>query len=315
MPGLTKRIKIINMRGGDQTTDPPPDDKQKIINDALEKAKEAKLKAIAGKKKIGDAAIKLARALPKGVAQHVFPKVVGVYMKAVNSWLENKKGVMGVNFADPESDVSEQAPILAKRLLKEAHGWSKLVNDPDFQEAVEIVTELVRELLKEEIAPLLQDFNEVAAPKIEKLLTKNIETIEKKGAKMIRTAGDLVNDGIETAFPPIKAVNAAGSIVANMLTAIDVGSKVGLSTLEQYADAQQELLGKESGGPVLSAIRTFKKVRAAKERLSEKINKLTDKLNSGQMTGSVGGRKKTRKTRRKRRRKKRTKKRALKKRH
>ena len=41
------------MRGGDPTTDAPSDDKQKIINDALEKAKLAKLQAIQNKKNSG----------------------------------------------------------------------------------------------------------------------------------------------------------------------------------------------------------------------------------------------------------------------
>ena len=343
MPGLTKRIqKIIDMEGGT---------KEAEANKPIT-TEDSEVKVDDNKKNLDESMPKLLKSLPKGVVMEIFPKLVGTYMKAVNHWIENKQGVLGINFSDPNANVSEQAPRMAQALLKEARGWVKTVNDPDFEEAVTIVTELVRTLLKEEISPLLDDFTEVAMPKIQVLIDKNLDTLEKKGAKMARTAGDIVNDAGETALPPLKAVNAASNVIANMLTAIDVGGKVGLTTLEQWADAQQEMMGKQSGGPLMSAIRSYKKFKKAKEDISEKIHNLAAKLESGQMTGQVpgsqlpqqlpqqipqqlpqqlpqqipqqlpqqlqqGGRKKTKKRRKRRKRKtkKRTKKRALKKRH
>ena len=111
-----------------------------------------------------------------------------------------------------------------------------------------------------------------------------------------------------------------------ILTDLDVGGKVTLSGLEQAAEIQTEMMGKESGGPLMTIARTYKKVKNAKDKFAEKIHNLSSKLESGQMLGnspqvpktpiqtSVGGRRKT-KRRKKRKRKKRTKKRALKKRH
>ena len=276
------------------------------------------------KKNLDEALPKLIKSLPKGVAMSIGPKLIGTYFKAVNHWLENKQGVLGINFSDKTANVSEQAPKLAKALLNEARGWVKTVNEPEFEEAVEIITELVRDLIKKEIAPLVDDFVETAMPKVKKLADQQIETIEKKGSKLGRTFADIGNDSLEVAFPPMKVVNAASNIVANILTAIDVGGKVTLSGLEQAAEIQSEMMGKESGGPLLTIARTYKKVKNAKDQFAEKIHNLSSKLESGEMLGKApplpdtpvksGGKRKT-KRRRKKTRKKRTKKRALKKRH
>ena len=321
MPGLTKRIqKIIDMEGGT---------KEEEINKPIT-TEESEVKVDDNKKNLDEALPKLMRALPKGVVMQIAPKILGTYLKAVNHWLENKKGVLGINFVDETANVSEQAPVLAKALLKEARGWVKTVNEPEFEEAVEIITELVRDLIKKEIAPLLDDFVETAMPKVKKLADEQLETIEKKGSKLGRTFADIGNDSLEVAFPPLKVVNAASNIVANILTAIDVGGKVTLSGLEQAAEVQTEMMGKQSGGPLLTMARTYKKVKQAKDNFAEKIHNLSSKLESGQMIGNApqvpkspelpvtsGGRRKTKRRRktRRRKRKKRTKKRALKKRH
>jgi hypothetical protein len=169
MPGLTKRIqKIIDMEGGAVVV-APPQIKENQIGQDNEK-----------KKNLDEALPKLIRSLPKGVAMSIAPKLIGTYLKAVNHWLENKRGVLGINFSDETANVSEQAPILAKTLLKEARGWVKTVNEPEFEEAVEIITELVRDLIKKEVAPLMDDFVETAMPKIKKLADEQLDTIEKK---------------------------------------------------------------------------------------------------------------------------------------
>ena len=281
------------------------------------------------KKNLDEALPKLIKSLPKGVAMSIAPKLIGIYFKAVNNWLENKQGVLGINFADTNANVSEQAPKLAKALLNEARGWVKTVNEPEFEEAVEIITELVRDLIKKEISPLVDDLVETAMPKLKKLADEQLEIVEKKGSKLGRTFADIGNDSLEVAFPPMKVVNAASNVIANFLTAIDVGGKVTLSGLEQAADIQTEMMGKESGGPLMTIARTYKKVKNAKDKFSEKIHNLSSKLESGQMLGNaptvptvptvpnkpkIGGKRKT-KRRRKKTRKKRTKKRALKKRH
>ena len=86
----------------------------------------------------------------------------------------------------------------------------------------------------------------------------------KKISKLGRTFADIGNDSLEVAFPPMKVVNAVSNVVANFLTAIDVGGKVTLSGLEQAADIQTEMMGKESGGPLMTIARTYKKLKMQK---------------------------------------------------
>jgi hypothetical protein len=279
MPGLTKRIKkIIDMEGGT---------KELETNNPTHTVSEESKTVSENKKNLDEALPKLIKSLPKGIAMSIAPKLIGIYFKAVNRWLENKQGVLGINFSDPNATVSEQAPKLAKAFLDEARGWVKTVNEPEFEEAVEIITELVRDLIKKEVSPLVDDLVETAMPKLKNLADEQVEILEKKGAKLGRTFADIGSDSLEVAFPPMKVVNAASNVIANFLTAIDVGGKVTLSGLEQAADIQTEMMGKESGGPLMTMARTYKKVKTAKDEFAEKIHNLASKLESGQMLGNA----------------------------
>ena len=120
-------------------------------------------------------------------------------------------------------------------------------------------------------------------PKLKKLADEQVEIIE-KGSKLGEHL--LILEMIHSSsISSIEVVNAVSNVVANFLTAIDVGGKVTLSGLEQAADIQTEMMGK-SGGPLMTIARTYKKVKV-KDKFSEKIHNLSSKLESGQMLGNA----------------------------